>query len=519
MVIQDANAGEAAVRTLTGQYSPLARDATCPGPRTSTFGREAERGCAAGALIGRSHAPAGSPHAPPCQTSGPDQGAGTGQSKPSPQIAPAPGSGSIQGGNANVQPDSVVGSAVKEQDSQSVGPHDEIQGGEGVGTEEGDKTEINENNGRFRLILGDCLEKMKGIPDGSVDLVLTDPPYYRIMVKEWNGSKHEWDNQWATFGEYLGWLKSVAVECKRILKDNGSFYLFADDRRCAHVRLMLEGMGFCFINEIVWVKKNNMTRKGWTGYRCFAPITERILFFGRAESEYEMTCDGLVSTVFSPLRQYLIDEKNKVGITLDDVNTLVGTASMAGRHYFANSQWCFPTKEHYERMQLTFNVVFKKLKSIEEAGKMSNAELSEVLRSNYEVLRSNYEDLRSNYEVLRSNYEDLRSNYEDLRRYFSPSQDYTDVWATNITQSSDEQIHPTQKPISIVRRMVKTSTKEGDTVLDPFMGSGTTGVACMNLNRKFIGIELDEGYFKMAQKRIIEAANQEKLDFFGGDAE
>jgi site-specific DNA-methyltransferase (adenine-specific) len=353
---------------------------------------------------------------------------------------------------------------------------------------------------RYKLILGDCIERMKELPDNSVDAVITDPPYYRIMTTEWNGNKHEWDKQWNTFEKYLEWLKEVIIETKRIMKENSSLYLFADDKRSAMVRLSIEKLDFCFLNEIIWVKKNNMTIKGWNIYRSFSPITERILFFGRAESEYELTCDGLVANVFSPLRKYLIDEKDKVGITLDDVNTLVGTASMAGRHYFANSQWCFPIKEHYERMQLSFNVVFKKLRTVEEAGKMSNAELAEVLRTNYEVLRTNYEE--------------LRTNYEELRRYFEPEQNYTDVWTTNLTQSSEEQFHPTQKPISIIQRMIKTSSKDDAVILDPFMGSGTTGVACMNLNRKFIGIEIDEGYFKIAEKRIKEAANQKKLGAF-----
>lgn len=62
--------------------------------------------------------------------------------------------------------------------------------------------------------------------------------------------------------------------------------------------------------------------------------------------------------------------------------------------------------------------------------------------------------------------------------------------------------HPTQKPVPLMEYLVKTYTNEGDTVLDFTMGSGTTGVACVNLNRKFIGIELDEKYFKIAEERI-----------------
>lgn len=63
-------------------------------------------------------------------------------------------------------------------------------------------------------------------------------------------------------------------------------------------------------------------------------------------------------------------------------------------------------------------------------------------------------------------------------------------------------LHPTQKPVELCEYLIKTYTNEGDTVLDNVMGSGTTGVACKNLNRNFIGMELDETYFNMAKERI-----------------
>mgnify|MGYP000622133286 CR=1 FL=1 len=63
-------------------------------------------------------------------------------------------------------------------------------------------------------------------------------------------------------------------------------------------------------------------------------------------------------------------------------------------------------------------------------------------------------------------------------------------------------LHPTQKPVALMEYLIKTYTNEGDTVLDFTMGSGTTGVASKNLNRDFIGVEMDEGYFKIAQERI-----------------
>ena len=71
-------------------------------------------------------------------------------------------------------------------------------------------------------------------------------------------------------------------------------------------------------------------------------------------------------------------------------------------------------------------------------------------------------------------------------------------------------IHPTQKPVALLEYLIKTYTNEGETVLDNCMGSGSTGVACVNTNRNFIGIELDDKYFKIAKQRISEAQNKPK---------
>ena len=68
--------------------------------------------------------------------------------------------------------------------------------------------------------------------------------------------------------------------------------------------------------------------------------------------------------------------------------------------------------------------------------------------------------------------------------------------------SKQQQLHPTQKPVELLEYLVQTYSKEGDVVLDNCMGSGTTGVACKNLGRRFIGIEKDEGYFQIAKERI-----------------
>ena len=95
----------------------------------------------------------------------------------------------------------------------------------------------------------------------------------------------------------------------------------------------------------------------------------------------------------------------------------------------------------------------------------------------------NYGEQKSFYQV------DNGLRYPKRIQYFN----------NNDTQN---QLHPTQKPVPLCEYLIKTYTNEGETVLDNCMGSGTTGVACKNLNRKFIGIELDDSYYEIAKNRI-----------------
>lgn len=89
-------------------------------------------------------------------------------------------------------------------------------------------------------------------------------------------------------------------------------------------------------------------------------------------------------------------------------------------------------------------------------------------------------------------------------------QEFTN-WPRDVLEiPSEGRLHPTQKPVALMEYMIKTYTHEGMTVLDNCMGSGTTGVACANLNRKFIGIEKDPEMFQIAKKRIMEAIERNK---------
>lgn len=105
-------------------------------------------------------------------------------------------------------------------------------------------------------------------------------------------------------------------------------------------------------------------------------------------------------------------------------------------------------------------------------------------------------------------YESLRQEYESLRFKHNLDENHKNVFA--FKRDGGRNYHACQKPLDILTRLVKCSTDEGDTVLDLFMGSGSTGVACVNTNRRFIGIEKDEKYFEIAKERIEGAKRQLK---------
>ena len=324
---------------------------------------------------------------------------------------------------------------------------------------------------------GDCLDVMRQMEDNSVDLVLTDPPYYQVMKQDHAGNKYDWDNVWDSFEDYLSFIETCFIEFKRILKQNGSFYCFADDKISTYIQVVGDKY-FHLENNIIWHKPNNMPIKGWNNFRSFAPVTERILFYsGEVEKTGLQEIYGNRS-LFLPIKEYMLSELSKSKLSKQDVNKLLGSPITGGGmacHFFGDTdQYALPTEEMYSKLQTTG--FFKR-----------------------------------GYEELRREYEELRREYEELRRPFYPLKNYTDVWSIPITSAEERCGHPTQKPEKIIKRIIETSSRPNDIIFDPFLGSGTTAVACINTGRNFMGIEKDEDYYAIAQKRIKEAQGQSRL--------
>ncbi len=104
----------------------------------------------------------------------------------------------------------------------------------------------------------------------------------------------------------------------------------------------------------------------------------------------------------------------------------------------------------------------------------------------------------------------LSNNYNSFKVYYETKNDGFRYPQDIIRVPRTRGLHPTQKPVALLEYFIKTYTNEGDTVLDNCMGSGSTGVACVNTNRNFIGMELDENYFNIAKERINKVLEERK---------
>jgi site-specific DNA-methyltransferase (adenine-specific) len=274
----------------------------------------------------------------------------------------------------------------------------------------------------------------------------------------------------------LAWLGEHLAEWQRVLKPNGSLYVFASPRMAARVEVEV-GKRFNVLNHIVWAKpESRAQRADKEALRAYFGASERIIF---AE---------LRGFVFEPLRAYLASEWARAGLGSADAN--IATGSFMANHYLTRSQWALPTRDKYEQLR----------------------EYANTHNHGGEYLRREYEELRREYEELQREYEELRREYEELRRPFTVSADvpYTDVW-TFPTVRGYAGKHPCEKPLAMIEHIVKASSRAGDTIFDPFMGSGTSALAAQRLGREFVGCDIEQGWVNAAQARMAQMQMQSAL--------
>ena len=313
----------------------------------------------------------------------------------------------------------------------------------------------------YKLYNGDCLEIMKDISNETIDLVLIDPPY--------NIGKDKWD-KWDTVEEYVGFMGQVFKECERVLKDNGSFYFFHNDflQIVELQNYINKNTNFIFKQLLIW-NKTNFKKFAWTNRdpekckdRNWFPNVEYCLYY-TFQDETGLSKVMLDVNNFKSLRDYFKYIQSEIGLNKKQIIDKIGQrADHCFRH--VSSQWDLPTEETYNELINIFNI-------------------------------DKYEGFKT--------YEELRNEYEELRYTFNLKEvqdNISCVWESSNVNSG--KLHSCQKPLDILEKIIKTSSNEGDIVLDCFMGSGSTGESCIKTNRNFIGIEKDEKYFKIAKDRL-----------------
>lgn len=309
---------------------------------------------------------------------------------------------------------------------------------------------------KVNLLHGDCMELLKTIESGSVDAVITDPPYGNMAgisnpLRPNLKGKHDWDVTLNT--------ANMFKEIDRVLRKNGKAILFAQDPYSTELKTTTEP-NLPFNYGMTWLKNDFanalLCKKAPVNY------TEDILVFSKTH-DYE----GI-----HPLRPYFEAVYNYIGLSKREIFEKIGQrADHVFR--FKSSQFGLCTLETYYDLCQHFNI-----------GEMEGFKpFPELL----DVDRKFKNDLPSTF------------NLWDGKKYKSNVLEYKKDYTGH---------HPTQKPVLLMADLVKTYTNENDIVLDFTMGIGSTGVACINTNRRFIGIERDDKYFNIAKERITKAGKK-----------
>ena len=242
----------------------------------------------------------------------------------------------------------------------------------------------------MQLYNDDCLKVLPTIPNNSIDLVLTDPPYGTTACK--------WDSVIP--------FEPMWKELKRIVKDNSAIVFTASQ-----------------------------------------PFTSALVMSNIKMFKYEWIWEKAVGSNFATVKYQPMKEHE---------NILVFSKG---------------THKYYPIMQERKGKGLERILNPFKTNSTSNGEVYNNIKKN---------NAEQNYTYLRN---------PSSIQYFN-------------NRESTRGLHPTQKPVALLEYLIKTYTNENDTVLDFTMGSGSTGVAAKNTNRKFIGIELDNNYFDIAKNRI-----------------
>ena len=254
-------------------------------------------------------------------------------------------------------------------------------------------------------------------------------------------TKNKWDRQWKTIDGYNDWCEQWIKEIRRVSKLSGSVWLFGYLRNIPSLYCSFIDHNFTFRQQIVVEKgMRSAVGRNKADQKLYPTTTESIFHF-HFESRPQ-------------IGELLESQRISKKMTSRAINRHLGLSTTGGGAYSAyvtknREKMVYPKPEHWEKLSTIFDL----------------------------------------------------PRYNDLVYTFKLEKGLRDVWR-DIDFYEESRIHPTQKPLKLMERLINTSTTEGMNVLDPFSGSGATAVACRNLKRNFYGCDIDEQYYQDSMQRL-----------------
>ena len=318
-----------------------------------------------------------------------------------------------------------------------------------------------------RLILGDNLEIMKTLESESVDLIYLDPPFFSNRHYEviWGdaGEMRSFEDRWAGgVDHYIAWLKERVEQMYRVLKQTGSIFLHCDWHANAYIRVTILDKLFGirnFVNEITW-KRTTTHNDSKQGAKHFGRVTDTIFFYAKDikrltyNPQFERYTSDYVAQTYHRRdpdgRRFKASDLSAAKPGGDTSYTWKGKKPPKGRY------WAY-SKENMEQFEKEGRIFYT------STGKPY-----------------------------------LKHYLDEM-----PCVSVDSLWYNCVYRNKAEKIgYPTQKPEALLDRIIKCASNEGDVVLDPFVGGGTTVSVAEKLNRKWIGIDQSVMAVKVTELRL-----------------
>lgn len=340
-----------------------------------------------------------------------------------------------------------------------------------------------------RLILGDCLEVLKTLPAESVDLIYLDPPFFSNRHYEivWGdkGEIRSFEDRWAGgVDHYIAWLKERVAEMHRILKPTGSIFLHCDWHANAYIRVLILDRIFGYDNfrgEIVWQRHNahNDAKKK------ISVLTDSIYFYSKSGL---FTYHPVYAKHSEKYKDdfYKYDDNDGKGLyQLADMAAPEGGGMSAINKETGKPNGWYVYKG-YQPPERGWRYMFETMEKLDAEGRIHFPKNKDGTPAFDKRLR--------------------------LKRYLNEQTGNLlgNLWndIQNIQHQSAERIgYPTQKPLALLERIISCASNEGDTVLDPFLGGGTTVLAAERLKRNWLGVDQSPAAIKVTEMRLQKEKN------------